>query len=260
MRIVLNADDFGHSADTVRTTIECFEQGLLTSATIMPKMPATDEALAYARSRPDLSFGVHLTLVGDGLEAPISRPDVVPDLVTQEGRFPATRQVRMRAMLRRLPGDQLERELALQIEAVLGAGVAVSHVDSHRHIHKFSGVTYALERVLSQFGLRRVRNVQDVYLRPPFGSPTFWVGRLWRRRLMRRFATTDHFYMPTSAADRDWHRLCERLPALDGDTLEVGLHPGAADDWRRGETASLRPFVECATAAGHQLAGWAAIP
>ena len=70
MLVVVNADDFGSSSDTVRATIECFEAGALTSATIMPGMPATDEALAYARSRPDLSFGVHLTLTGDGEERP----------------------------------------------------------------------------------------------------------------------------------------------------------------------------------------------
>ena len=64
MRIVVNADDFGASAETVEATIECLEEGALTSATIMPTMPAVDDALAYARDRPDRSFGVHLTFVG----------------------------------------------------------------------------------------------------------------------------------------------------------------------------------------------------
>ena len=72
MRVILNADDFGSSPDTLTATIECFEEGALTSATIMPGMPATEQALAFARSRPDLSFGVHLTLVGDGVERPIA--------------------------------------------------------------------------------------------------------------------------------------------------------------------------------------------
>jgi len=64
VRIVVNADDFGASAETVAATIEAFEEGALTSATIMPTMPAAGEALAYARDRPDRSFGVHLTFVG----------------------------------------------------------------------------------------------------------------------------------------------------------------------------------------------------
>ena len=57
----------------MRATIECFEAGALTSATIMPGMPSTDEALAFARTRPDLSFGVHLTLTETAPNVPSPR-------------------------------------------------------------------------------------------------------------------------------------------------------------------------------------------
>jgi predicted glycoside hydrolase/deacetylase ChbG (UPF0249 family) len=42
LRIILNADDFGASDEAVRATVECFERGGLTSATIMAAN--TDEA------------------------------------------------------------------------------------------------------------------------------------------------------------------------------------------------------------------------
>ena len=38
-RLIINADDFGFSEDTVVATIELFNKGLLTSATMMPNMP-----------------------------------------------------------------------------------------------------------------------------------------------------------------------------------------------------------------------------
>ena len=38
MQLIVNADDFGLSDDTADATIECFERGALTSATIMPAM------------------------------------------------------------------------------------------------------------------------------------------------------------------------------------------------------------------------------
>ena len=103
MLIVLNADDFGASEETVRATIECFEQGALTSATIMPGMPATEAAVAYARSRPDLSFGVHLSFVANGLERPLSDPAALGGLVDDDGRFLPTGEARRRALLRRIP-------------------------------------------------------------------------------------------------------------------------------------------------------------
>ena len=204
MLIVVNADDFGGSEETVRATIECFEQGALTSATIMPNMPATDAAVEYARSRPDLSFGVHLTFVTDGLDQPLSDPAGLDRLLGPDGRFLPTGEVRRRALLRRIPVEQIAREAEAQLAFLRDRGVPVSHVDSHRHVHKFGPFREALASVLPRFGVRRVRNVQDVWLRRPLKSPTYWLGGVWRRQLTRRFVTTDHFYMPTSAHDTGW--------------------------------------------------------
>jgi chitin disaccharide deacetylase len=256
MRIVLNADDFGYSADTVRATIDCFERGLLTSATIQPGMPAAEEALEFARSRPDLSFGVHLTFVGDGVERPLSAPEDVPALVDEDGAFHRTREVRVRALLHRVPEEQIAREVSAQIESVSGAGLRVTHVDSHRHIHKFAPFHAALRGVLPRFGIRRVRTVQDLYVGRPLSSPTYWLGFAWRRRILRDFVTTDHFYMPTSAHDEGWQSLAGRLALLPGSWLEVGLHPGQADAWRRREQAGLEPFVAAVREQGHRLVGW----
>jgi hypothetical protein len=70
------------------------------------------------------------------------------------------------------------------------------------------------------------------------------------------FETTDHFYMPTTAGDRDWDRVASQLAALGDTTLEVGLHPGGEDPWRRHELESLEPFVSAAFSQGHELIGW----
>ena len=254
MRIVVNADDFGYSPDTVRATIECFERGHLTSASIMPGMPATAEAVTFAIAHPEHSFGVHLTLAGKGEERPVSDPARLPHLVDDGGRFAATNLVRLRAVLRRIPAAEIEREIEAQVTAIRDAGVDVSHVDSHRHLHKYEVFRTALERVLPRLGIERVRNVQDVYLRRPMLSPTVWFGRVWRRRLMRSFVTTDHFYMPTSAGDSTWEGVWSRIPPAA--SLEVGVHPGFDQDWRSAERVGVAAFCESARAAGHELVAW----
>jgi predicted glycoside hydrolase/deacetylase ChbG (UPF0249 family) len=258
MRIVLHADDFGASADTVRATIECYEQGALMSASIMPAMPATAEAIAFARTHPDLDIGVHLTFVGEGDERPLSAPDEIPGLVDENGRFLATRTIRLRALARRLPVEQIEREMTAQIAAVRDEGIEISHVDSHRHVHKLPSFREALARVLPAFGIERVRAVQDVYLRKPRTSPTYWLGGRWQKALARDFKTTDHMYMPTSAADVAWEQpLAEIVRGLDG-TLEVGVHPGYGD-WRDGERTSVLAFAELARRGAHELVSWKAL-
>jgi chitin disaccharide deacetylase len=257
MNIVLNADDFGLSSDTVDATIACFEAGHLTSATIMVGMPETARALEWAQSHPEASYGVHLQFVGDGEERPLSPPAQIPDLVDKEGRFLPTNVMRLRGLLHNVPVDQIAREIIAQVEHVQSNGVTVTHVDSHRHLHKFPPFKAALQRVLPGLGIQRVRNVQDVYLQRPLTSPTYWLGHWWRRSLVRSFITTDHFYMPTSAGDDGWHRVVGVLPP--GRSLEVGLHPGFEEPWRAAERSSLAPFVETARDAGYRLVSWSAI-
>jgi hypothetical protein len=256
LRLVLNADDFGYSDDTVEATIECFECGALTSATIMPAMPAAARAIAFARAHPQFSFGAHLTYAGGGAERPLSPGSAIPDLMEENGRFLPYRTICRRALLHRLSVDQIERETEAQLALLIGQGVRLSHVDSHGHLHKFAPFQKALQRVLPRFGLNRVRNIQDIYLDRPYRSPTYWFGPLWRRALMRRFHTTDHFHMPYPMSVRGddwWTRL---LPKLRGGTMEIGVHPGREEGWRDQERLGVRRFVELAHQAGHELIGW----
>jgi predicted glycoside hydrolase/deacetylase ChbG (UPF0249 family) len=260
MRILTNADDFGMDDDTVRATIECLDAGALTGATIMPNMPATARAVGYARAHPEKSFGVHLTFVTDTVEAPLCPPESLPTLADASGRFLPSQVVRVNALRGRIAVDEIARETAAQIARLVDQGVRVSHVDSHGHLHKFKPFRLALSAVLPRFGITRVRNVQDVYLKRPLKSPTFWLGGWWRGKIMRSFATTDHFFMPPpESAETAWvPRLLSRFTDARGDgTLEVGVHPGYAETWREAERRAIVEFADAARAAGHRLIGWA---
>ena len=254
MLIIANADDFGHCKDTVAATIDCFERGALTSATIMVGMPSTDHALAFARTHPQFSFGVHLIYCD--LERPVLPPADIPDLVTSEGRFPDSNVMRLRGLLRRVSVDQIAKETRAQLRRVAEAGIPISHVDSHGHLHKFQPFRQALIRVLPEFGIRRVRSVQDIYVRRPWRSPTYWFGKWWRCTIRARFLTTDHFFMPTGGQDRlAWPG--ELLDRIKGLTAEVGVHPGFTEPWRNSQRLAILRFAAGAQARGHTLISWA---
>ena len=103
-----------------------------------------------------------------------------------------------------------------------------------------------------------MRTVQDIYLRRPTLSPTYWVGARWGRMLTRRFTTTAHFYMPTSAGDTDWHApLLAVARGLGSESLEVGVHPGDQEEWRVSERDSTLAFAAAARERGHSLVSWA---
>lgn len=255
MRVIVNADDFGYDDETVDATIECFERGALTSATIMPRMPATARAIAYALGRPDASFGVHLTYVSDGVEMPVLSPWRIPSLVGSDGQFKNSNFVRVSALAGRLPVAEIEAETRAQIGVLADRGIPVSHVDSHGHLHKFAPFVEALRRVLPTLGIERVRTVQDIYLRVPWTSVTFWAGPLFRRPITEAFRSTSHFYMPASGADESWAgRLLDRLEGTA--TLEIGVHPGSTERWRIQDRLGALAFTEAAPRRGHELVSW----
>jgi len=257
MRIIINADDFGYDADTVAATISCLDRGALTSATMMAKMPASAAAFDYIRHRPDVSFGVHLTYVCDTVESPVSAPAAIPALVGADGRFLPSNVVRLLALRERIPVAQIARETHAQLALVRDHGCAISHVDSHGHLHKFAPFREALRQVLPRFGIERVRAVQNVYLRRPWRSPTYWLARFWAVRLRRDFRTTDHFFMAASAMDAHW---TQQLLGRDlRGIIEVGVHPGSTKPWRAREAAAAEELAALARTRGLELVSWNAV-
>jgi predicted glycoside hydrolase/deacetylase ChbG (UPF0249 family) len=257
VRLILNADDFGLSPDTTESIITCLERGELTSVSIMANMPDTERAAAFAAAHPEHDWGVHLNFVGDGTDRPLSDPSRVAALVDERGRLRSTTVTRVNALLGRIPTEQIALETEAQIASLAERGVRLGHVDSHRHLHKFAPFREALRRVLPRFGIRRVRTVQDVYLGKPLASPTFYLGKRWRRDLVRSFVTTEHLYVPASAGDHGWHDpLLTLIEELPGRTLEVAVHPGTDEDWRVSEQESLGIFVAGASERRHSLVAW----
>ena len=58
--LIVNADDFGRSASVNHGVIEAHERGIDTSASLMVRWAAAEEAAAYARAGSGLSLGLHV--------------------------------------------------------------------------------------------------------------------------------------------------------------------------------------------------------
>ena len=93
----------------------------------MPAMPATAEAIAFAQGAPGARRRASISRSSARATSdPLSDPEEIPGLVDDDGRFLATRTVRLRALARRLPVEQIEREIVAQIAAVRDEGVEIS--------------------------------------------------------------------------------------------------------------------------------------
>ena len=234
-RLIVNADDFGLDDHSVEWTIMGFECGALTSATIMAGMPATDRAVAYAKSHPQFSFGVHLYLVD---EKPMCKPKEIPSMVDPKtGRLWPTRQFILRNFAGLVKVEELKREMRAQYLAIKNAGVPISHIDGHGHNHRLPQSIRARAELKGEQGFSKVRRCQDLAV---VGGKLGLLSRVINRPMQKRldkagFISTDHFQMNAGhSSDTEW--FSKALESLPDGVTEIGLHPGADEEWRKIDT------------------------
>jgi predicted glycoside hydrolase/deacetylase ChbG (UPF0249 family) len=128
--LIVNCDDFGMDDAINVAVIDSIDRGIAGSCSVMPPCPAAPDALRLLRQRPDIPFGVHLTLVRDSTQdrwGPLTARERVPSLLDDDGElFTAARRAELMARAR---PDEVELEFRAQLRAV--AGLGPTHLDFH---------------------------------------------------------------------------------------------------------------------------------
>jgi len=181
-RLIINADDFGLTAGVNRGILEGYENGVVSSTTVMASGQRFEDAVTLAGRAPRLSIGCHLVFVDGQSILPGSQ---IPTLMGgSDGRFREKLvSFACLAAARKLDAGEIEAEATAQIQKLQNAGVAVSHLDSHKHTHMFPAVLRGMLRAAQNCGIRAIRN--------PFEPLVFASLRHWKRgfqlRMLRRF-------------------------------------------------------------------------
>ena len=251
-RLIVTADDFG-AAEAVNEAVERGHvDGILTAASLMVTGDAAADAVARAKRLPRLGIGLHIVLI-EG--RPALPPSDIPDLVGRDGLF-RTNMVRagidifFRPAVRR----QLAAEIEAQFAAFAATGLALDHVNAHKHFHLHPTIAGTILRIGKRFGMRAARAPIEPrrMLRQVDGTDTaprietVW-ARLVRARLRRAgMLVPDQVFglawSGAMTADRV-RGILERLP--DGLTEiyihpATGAYPGSAPGYDyRGELAAL---------------------
>jgi chitin disaccharide deacetylase len=122
--LIVNADDFGRSPGVNDGVIRAHEEGIVTSATMMVRWPAAEQAAAYAR-RSSLSVGLHLD---------------VGEWEYRDGGWHNRYEV-----LETETPEAVTAEIGRQLEAFERlTGTSPTHLDSHQHAHREEPIRSAL--------------------------------------------------------------------------------------------------------------------
>lgn len=246
-RLIINADDLGLTTGVNRGILECWQNGIVTSATMMANGKAFAGAAAAVRESAAsgaFSVGCHVGVV-DG--TPVLPPQQIPSLMA-DGKGSFRRSIvslARAASLGQLSAVEVEAEIIAQIRAIQSAGVRISHLDAHKHAHMFPAILIPLLRAARACGVGAVRNPFE----PPrplaggllLGRPDLWkrwaevkVLRAWAggfRRAVRdsQLATVDGTLGILGTGLLDEKLLAAILAAMPEGTWELCCHPGYDD-------------------------------
>lgn len=234
--LIITADDFGLHPSVNEAVLRAHHGGVLSAASLMVGAAAARQAAEGARACPDLRVGLHLVLA-DG--AAVLPARLLPDLVDADGRFGA-RMARDGVRFFFLPRvrRQLALEIRAQFEAFAATGLALDHVNAHKHFHMHPTVLTLMLEIGREFGLRAVRLPLESGL-PPWLRP--WL-LLLRARLRA-----------AGIAHNDYILGLQRSGRFDEDALLAALHglPAAGV----GELY-LHPALDSGAAIAPSMAGY----
>ncbi len=264
-KLIITADDFGADGAVNEAVQIGHREGVLTAASLMVGAPAAADAVARARAMPALRVGLHLVLVEGRPTLPAER---LPHLADASGCF---RNDMARAGATMFFSPAARRELAAEIEAQFEAfadtGLALDHVNAHKHFHLHPTIAGLILKVGARFGLAAARIPIEpravLALAEPGGAgpanPLVDVYAALARRRFRRagiLAPDQVFGLRWSGA-MTAARLTGLIEHLPEGLSEIYLHPamradfaGAASGYGyEGELAALlAPEVRAAAA------------
>jgi predicted glycoside hydrolase/deacetylase ChbG (UPF0249 family) len=190
-RLVVNADDLGLSDGVNAGILHAARHGIVTSASLMVRMPAAVAAACTARALPGLSIGLHLDLaewVHDGQQwRPLYQVVDTDD------------------------ADAVSAELVNQLQRFAHlVGRPPTHLDSHQHVHRTEPVHALLCAAAQRLG---------VHVRGEPGAPAYrgdFYGQTGKGEPYRSAITVQ--------------ALCDVIAGLPVGLTELGCHPGFSDD------------------------------
>ena len=236
-RIIINADDCGRSKVIDAAIEECIQLGCVTSTTVMANMNDFEGAVdLYNTYKDSVSFGCHLNLTQG---PPLLKSQILQDIgftmVSDNGMIELNGMHLRNNRVSKAAKVAIFEELDAQIQKVLDSGIAISHLDSHHHIHNGFSILPIVVKAAKKYNITKIRILRN-YL--PFSSSLI-ARKAWRTYLgclYHGVRTTEWFSSPN-----EFYRLTKSGQVTkENTTIELMCHPGGKSDSERKEIDLLK--------------------
>lgn len=229
-RLIVNADDFGFTEGVTEGILQCMREGIVTSTTVMANMPCALESIRRLLAIGCRAVGIHLNLTsGPAIRTRSSR------LTGSNGAFLGAGVLWRDGMLQRLPVEEIELELAAQIETIRSLGIDVSHVDGHHHVHVLPQIVPVVAKLCKKLMVPAVRVPYTNGLHLSLLNRLKWqLVNFNARRARRTFQDyglqmPDHFVAWYGGGVDTLADLQRTLMSIRTGVTEIAVHPGLDD-------------------------------
>lgn len=227
--LIVTADDFGAALAVNEAVERAHVDGILTAASLMVSGAAVEDAVTRARRLPNLGVGLHIALAD---AAPVLPPERIPALVGPDGRF---HESMLRTALAIAASASARRQLAAEIEAQFAkfaaTGLALDHVNAHKHFHLHPMIASAILRIGPKYGMKAMRApVEPGTAR----AMRWWAGLVAERARTRGLTVNDRVIGLAWSGAFDAARMRAAVGGLDDGLTEIYCHPATDDGWAGG--------------------------
>ena len=259
--LITHIDDMGFCHAANMASFECLDSGAASCGSVIVNAPWFLETAEICKQNPQYDVGVHLTLTCEYSTyrwPALSSKDPESGLIDTQGYLWRTRE----DAIRHVKEEAAEAEMREQIDRALGAGIDITHIDTH------------MGSVVHPKFLASYLALADEYGVPAFlpNIPRERVQQLFQGEVADEFmevlATVDKGEVPTLdeiiiatlvdlADKREFYReLIENIkpglthllfhPAIDGDELAAIAHTHVSRnaDYLAFSDASMKPFID----------------
>jgi chitin disaccharide deacetylase len=244
--LIVNADDLGWTEGVNRGIAETHRNGIVTSASLLANGAAFRSGVELARVTPGLGVGLHLNL-SDG--APVAGRELVTTLLNERGELEGKPESLLLRLARRsVLLEEVEREWDAQIQKVRDSGIALTHLDGHKHVQMLPGLFEIALRLAKRHGIAAVRvSHEESSLRAALSAGAKQKGTVVMKQGVQArglkllapdareqaeragIATADYFCGIAQTGELTREGVLRLMEILPEGTTELMCHPGYVD-------------------------------
>lgn len=241
--LIINADDLGRTREATDNTLQCYQMGLVTSASVMVFMSDSERAAEMAVSA-GMETGLHLNL-----DIPFDLSDIPLRLKQQHRQV--VRYLRLSKWAQVVYNPSLRNSFRYAFDAQIEEYRRLfredpTHIDGHHHMH------LCLNMVLGRLippGMRVRRNF--TFASGEKDPVNRFYRKLMDRWLLRRYICSDSFFSIEPIEDLPRLRAIVRLGRQEN--VELMTHPGKGDEYSFLQTPQFHGLINEAPRGTHRM-------